>query len=212
MSTSAERKSPGQALHKVLARHRPGLAPCSDSALIPSEVVAVYPHRWAVPRDVWYRIFSEASHEISILAYSSLFLAEDSGLLDVITARAKSGVAVRIALCDPDCLRVAERGDQEGIDDAMTAKIRNALTLYGPLCSASLAEIRLHQSVLYNSIYHTDHGMLANQHVYGAPATNSPVLHLHRGLGSELFRNYAASFGRIWSEAHVLPSSRPSGS
>jgi hypothetical protein len=190
----------------------PGPAPDADSSSIPSEVVAVYAHRWAVPREVWYRLFSEARHEISILAYSSLFLAEDSGLLDILTARAEAGVTVRIALGDPDCPRVAERGTQEGIEEAMAAKIRNALALYRRLRDSGLAEIRLHRTVLYNSIYRADDDLLVNQHAYGIPATNSPVLHLQCGLGSEVFRNYAASFGRVWSGARVLSRSRPSGS
>jgi len=176
----------------------PDLTPSIDSASIPSEIVAVYPHRWAVPREVWYRLFSEARREISILAYSGLFLAEDSGLLDAITARAKIGISVRIALGDPDCPRVAERGRQEGIDDAMAAKIRNALALYGPLRHAGIAEIRLHRTVLYNSIYHADDDVLVNQHTYGIPAAYSPVLHVRRGTESDMFAGYLASFEEIW--------------
>lgn len=179
----------------------PGLTPEAGSTSIPSEVVAVYPHRWAVPREVWHRLFGETQHEISILAYSSLFLAEDSGLLGAITARAKTGVSIRIALGDPDCLRVAERGRQEGIDDAMAAKIRNALALYGPLLHAGTADIRLHRTVLYNSIYQADDGMLVNQHAYGTPAAYSPVLYVRRSTETEMFAGYLASFERIWQIA-----------
>jgi len=183
----------------------PGLAPDSEAASVPSEIVAVYSHRWAVPREVWYRLFRDARHEISILAYSSLFLAEDSGLLDVIATRAKSGVAVRVALGDPDCPRVAERGRQEYIDDAMAAKIRNALALYRRLCGASLVEIRLHRTVLYNSIYRIDRDMLVNQHAYGVPAAHAPVLHLYRSSESEIFESYLASLERVWEAAASLP-------
>ena len=35
----------------------------------------------------------------------------------------------------------------------MAAKIRNALTLYRPLCAVENIDIRLHRTVLYNSIY-----------------------------------------------------------
>jgi len=179
----------------------PGVTPEAGSASIPSEVVAVYLHRWAVPREVWHQLFSEARHEISILAYSSLFLAEDSGLLDVITARAKRSVAVRIVLGDPDCLRVAERGAQEHIDDALAAKIRNALALYRPLGQAGLAEIRLHRTVLYNSIYRADDDMLVNQHAYGVPAAHAPVLHLRAHAGSDISQAYLGSFERVWRVA-----------
>ena len=36
-----------------------------------SEIVAVYPHRWAVPRDSWGHLFERAEHEIGILVYSA---------------------------------------------------------------------------------------------------------------------------------------------
>jgi hypothetical protein len=176
----------------------PDLAPISATASHPAEIVAVYPHRWVVPRDAWLQLFDDARHQISILAYSSLFLAEDSGLLGTLTARAKAGVEVRIALGDPDSPRVAERGTQEGIDDAMAAKIRNALTLYRPLRDSGHAEIRLHRTVLYNSIYRADDDMLVNQHAYGIPAAHAPVFHLHRSPETDMFGSYLASFQRIW--------------
>ena len=141
----------------------------------------MYPHRWAVPREAGYRLFNErASPRSSILAYSSLFLAEDSGLLDVIAARAKAASKSASRSATRTAARVAERGMQEGIDDAMAAKIRNALALYQPLRDAGNAEIRLHRTVLYNSIYRADDDMLVNQHAYGIPGAHAPVFHLHR--------------------------------
>lgn len=50
--------------------------------------------------------------------------------------------------------------------------VDTALTLYRPL---SNAEIKLHQVVLYNSIYRADDQLLVNQHAYGIPAAHSPV-------------------------------------
>jgi hypothetical protein len=83
----------------------------------PEELAAVYPHRWAIPRDVWTRFFESAEHEIGVLAYSALFLAEDAGLLGIIAGKASRGVRVRIALGDPDCAAVAQRGQEEGIGE-----------------------------------------------------------------------------------------------
>ena len=102
----------------------------------PEEMGAIYPHRWAMPREIWARFFESAEHEIGILAYSALFLAEDAGIIAILAEKGRSGVAVRIALGDPDSSHVARRGDEEGIGDAMPAKIRNALTLFGPLAEA----------------------------------------------------------------------------
>src|SRR2546428_11924044 len=44
-----------------------------------SEVVAAYPHRSEVPRDVWGHLFSQAGQEIGARSYSGLFLSEDAG-------------------------------------------------------------------------------------------------------------------------------------
>lgn len=82
---------------------------------------------------------------------------------------------MRIALGDPHGPHTAERGEEEGIGDAMPAKISNALTLYRPLRAVDNIEIRLHRSVLYNSIYRGDDQLLVNQHTYGIPAAQAPV-------------------------------------
>ena len=44
-----------------------------------SEIIAVYPHRWAVPRDTWGHLFEQAEQEIGILVYAGMFMAEDVG-------------------------------------------------------------------------------------------------------------------------------------
>ena len=116
------------------------------------------------------RLFGSAEHEIAILAYSALFLAEDTGILRILAEKGRAGVIVRIALGDPDGPNVAERGEEEGIGDAIAAKIRNALTLCRPLSTVENIEIRLHRTVLYNSIYRAGDQLLVNQHTYGIPA------------------------------------------
>jgi transcriptional regulator with XRE-family HTH domain len=168
----------------------------------PEELGTIYPHRWAVPRDVWVRLFSSAEREISILAYSALFLAEDAGILGTLAKRGRAGVSVQIALGDPEGANVAERGKEEGIGDAMAAKIRNALMLYRPLRGVENVEIRLHRTVLYNSIYRGDDRVLVNQHSYGVPAAQAPVFCLS-GIG-EMARLYFDSFERVWAGSAQL--------
>jgi hypothetical protein len=164
----------------------------------PEEIKAVYPHRWAVPRDVWRQLFGSAEREIDILAYSALFLAEDVGLVGVFGDKARAGVRVRIALGDPGSPHVAVRETEKGIGDVMAAKIRNALTLYRPLLDAGNVEIRLHRTTLYNSLYRADNDRLVNQHAYGISAANAPVVHLSNSETSDMFGSYLESFGRIW--------------
>jgi transcriptional regulator with XRE-family HTH domain len=170
----------------------------------PEELGAVYPHRWSVPREVWTRFFESANQEIGILAYSALFLAEDAGILGTLAAKARAGVTVRIALGDPDSAQVVQRGKDEGIGDAMPAKIRNALTLYRSALSTANVEIRLHQSVLYNSIYRADRQLFVNQHAYGIPAAHAPVFCFHESEGGDMAAAYLASFEKVWATAEQI--------
>jgi hypothetical protein len=177
------------------------------------EVIAVYPHRSTVPGDVWRRLFDRAEREIGILVYSGLALAEDATTLRAIRDRARSGVRVRLLLGDPDGEQVSRRGADERIGgDMMSARIRNALVLYGPLASESGVELRLHGTVLYNSIYRADNLMLVNVHAHGAPASHAPVLYLRDTGPDSMAATYAASFERVWAGARALagtPASRP---
>ena len=41
--------------------------------------------------------------------------------------------------------------------------------------------------------------MLINNHTYGSFATHSPVMHLRKVGGGQLFSFYADSFDRVWA-------------
>jgi hypothetical protein len=180
----------------------PDVAP--PQRVISDEVQAVYPHRWAVPRAVWRQLFESATREIGILAYSGLFLAEDTGITRLLAAQARAGIKVRILLGDPDAPEVAARGVDEAIGAAvMAARVRNALTLYRPLVGIEHAEIRLHSTVLYNSIYRADGELLVNTHAYGTPAAEAPVIHLRAAEPQAAAATYLASFERVWATAKM---------
>lgn len=168
------------------------------------EVLGTYPHRGAVPREVWRRLFASAEREIGVLVYAGLFLAEDVDLLRLFADKARAGVAVRVLLGDPDSPAVAERGAEEGIGDAIAAKIRNVIVLYRPLLAVDRVEVRLHRTVLYNSIYRADQELLVNSHLYGAAAAYAPVLHLRQHQPGDLVSTYLDSFERVWSGAVPL--------
>jgi hypothetical protein len=170
----------------------------------PEELGAIYPHRWAIPRDVWAHFFESAEHEIGVLAYSALFLAEDAGLLKIIEKKALNGVQVRFALGDPDSPCVVLRGQEEGIGDAMAAKVRNALTLYRPLTKSDKVEIRLHQTILYNSIFVADDQIIVNQHAYGIPAAHAPVFCFRGSEGGNMVTTYLGSFEKVWGDARPV--------
>jgi hypothetical protein len=171
---------------------------------VSSEVLATYSYRAVVPREVWLNVFEAARHEIAILVYSGLFIAEDIEIIRLLERKAAEGVAVRILLGDSDSAYVEERGREEGIDGAMAAKIRNAIVLYQSLLESEQVQLRLHPTVLYNSLYRADDDLLVNQHVFGVAAAHAPVMHLRRSGESEMFATYVASFDRVWNTAHPV--------
>ena len=175
----------------------PGASGTLTARIRPDELSTVYPHRAAVPREVWTRFFSSARREIGILAYSALFLAEDTGILHLLAEKGRAGVNIRIALGDPERSHAALRGGED-IGDAAPAKIRKALALYQ---SVGGVEIRVHRTVQYSSIYRADDQLIVNQHAYGIPTAHAPVFCLRDVGGGEMIALYRDSFERVWAEA-----------
>jgi hypothetical protein len=196
-------------LADLVARHENDLWPQLAGGLAPAinrEILATYTHRGAVPRELWRQLFASGESEIGILVYAGLFLAEDIDLVRIMRDKAENGVTIRILLGDPDSEQVALRGAEEGIAEAMAAKIRNVIVLYRLLLDLPTVEVRLHTTVLYNSLYRADDQMLVNPHVYGTAAAQAPVLHLQRHSDGDLFGTYADSFERVWTTAKPLPA------
>src|SRR5579875_1074857 len=159
-----------------------------------SEVVAIYPHRNDVPNDAWARLFATAEHDIGVLVYSGLFLAENQNAQRVLAEKARAGVRVRILLGASDSEQVAERSVNEGAEGIVESKIHNVLVLYRPLRQVKGVEFRFHSTVLYNSIYLADSQLLVNTHIYGLPAAHAPVWHLRKIPGGEIAACYLESF------------------
>jgi transcriptional regulator with XRE-family HTH domain len=170
----------------------------------PDELVTVYPHRSAIPREVWFQFFASAEREIGILAYSALFLAKDTGILHLLADKGRAGATVRIALADPEGRHAAEPSEEGCIDDATAAAVRSALALYRPLNEVENIEIRLHETVLYNSICRADDHLLVNQHAYGISAAHAPIFCLCGTPSGEMTALYLDSFERVWAYAAPL--------
>ena len=169
-----------------------------------SEIIGIYPNRSSVPREAWMRLFDSAEERIGVLVYAGLFLAEDATLLAILRQKARDGVQIRILLGDPNSKELRERSIEEGIDEALAGKVRNALVLLKKLREADSVEIRLHGATLYNSIYWADDELMVNTHIYGAAAAQAPVIHLRRMDGGTIVTTYLASFERVWDSALPL--------
>ncbi|MEV7008861.1 helix-turn-helix domain-containing protein [Streptosporangium sp. NPDC051022] len=182
------------------------MTPAQTAAVSETEIVAVYPHRWAVPKDAWGRLFAAARERIDILVYSGIFLAQDTGIVRVFADRADAGVRIRILLGDPDCAQLAQRGIDEGIGDDLAAQVRTALVFYRSLRRHENVEVRFHDTVLYNSIYRADDQLMVNAHVYGSFASNAPVMRLREVPGGTMVATYATCFEAVWDRAVPVES------
>ena len=85
----------------------------------------------------------------------------------------------------------------------MAAKVRNALTHFRLLARSDNIEIRLHETVLYNSIYWSDDEIFANQHAYGTSAAHTPVFRLHKSADGDMAATYLDSFEKVWNETKL---------
>ena len=178
------------------------------SAASTSEIISVYPHRWAVPRDVWTRHFADATESIDMLTMAGLFLAEDSGTVRLFREKAESGVRVRLLISDPDSPAVALREKEEDTGPGVVAsRVRNVLALLRPLRGVENIEFRLHDACLYTSMFRADDDMIVNMHVYGVAGSNAPVLYLRKVPGGDMVTLYRDSYETIWNGARPLESS-----
>jgi transcriptional regulator with XRE-family HTH domain len=171
-------------------------------ALTGAEMVATYPRRADVPGHLWTELLRQAERNVDLLAFAGLFLTEEHpDWTPLLAARAEAGVRVRLLLGDPGGGSLAARDGEYRIGGGVAGRVRAVLAYYRPL--AGLAEIRLHDTPLYNSIYRFDDEMLINTHVYGLLAAHTPVLHLRRVDGA-YYGTYLESFERVWGSARPL--------
>lgn len=167
-----------------------------------SDLAGAYPRRNLISQETWLSIFAGAQFEIDVLAYSAGFLMGDARFLDILVDKAKEGLRVAVALGDPDRLDLNRAGAEEDDDEeALVDSIADAIECLRPLALSGHVELRLHEVLLYNSIYRIDNQALVNQHLYGIASARAPIYHLLKSDEGEMFDFYLSSFDRIWSDA-----------
>jgi hypothetical protein len=170
----------------------------------PEGVVAIYPHRDAVPHDVWLRLFGSAQYEIGILDDTDSPLAVDQLMAAALADRAASGVKMRICLHDASAaVAFRDLGGPRGAS-ASAARAGEALAIYAPLHEKDEVEIRLHQGVVYSAIYYADDQLLVSQHAHGIPLGHAPVLHLRRAESDDMSASYLGAFELAWAAARSV--------
>lgn len=163
-----------------------------------AELVHMWPTRSSVPGDVWRALFTQARSDIDVLVYSGGFLVEAYDLVEIIRSKAAAGASFRILLGDSRCEAVRQRGKEEGLP-TLPERCRSTLEYLGEVANLPGVQIRIHRTVLYASLFRFDDSMMVNTHTYGAYAARSPVLHLRRVPGGQLFDYYDRAYERVWA-------------
>ena len=172
---------------------------------VESELVRVYPDRSSVPRDTWIHLIGRATRHIDVLVFAGTFLANvNPRIAEMLADRAAAGVTIRLCSGDPASQAVDIRDREEGLRGTLAHKIRAALTYYRPLLGVPGCTVRLHRVGVYASLFRFDDVLLANPHIWGAPGSANPVLHLRRIEGSTWFDAYRRSFDAVWETALPL--------
>ncbi|MEU8896211.1 DUF5919 domain-containing protein [Nocardia sp. NPDC048505] len=167
-----------------------------------AELVATYPNRAEVPREVWLSLLRDATEQVDVLIFSGTFFVQTNPqVVRMLAECAARGARVRLCFGNPCGQAVVTRGHEEGIGDTLAAKVRASLTYYRSLLATERCEIRLHDTTLYNSLFRYDENLLVNPHIWGQPASANPVLQLRRVDEAGWFDSYTESFDAIWADA-----------
>lgn len=205
--------SQGRIPHRIHRLHTAQFLDHDDVYLWPStrddnpaaseaELLRLYPNRGSVPPQTWQDLLQGAIESVDLLAFASSFIHDAlPDFADQLAAKARAGVRVRLLFGDPTSEAVRLRGIEEGIGPLLASRCELTWAYLKPILDTPGLEARQHGATLYNSIFRFDDHVLVNSHSLGAPASHSPVLHLHRIPGGRLFTHYLASLERTWAAA-----------
>lgn len=125
-------------------------------------------------------------------------------LLDAFTEtvreKARHGARFRLLLGDETSAAVRLRAEEEGTG-GLEGRIQLHRRYLRDVADLPGVEVRTHGTTLYNSLFRFDQDLLVNGHAYGAPARQSPVLHLRRVPGGRMWDHYMRSFEEVWKGA-----------
>lgn len=176
--------------------------PERQARIAAAEIIGVYPHRNAVPAELWDELLGAAADRIDVLVHAGQFLTERPDFIATLREKAAAGVTVRVNFGDPASRAVSLRSEEEQLGKGvLAARIKYGLAAYRPLLDTPGIEFRFHKTTLYNSIFRFDGQMIVNMHVYGVPGAHAPALHLRKLGAGDLFDTYAQSFIDVWTLA-----------
>lgn len=174
--------------------------PATQAASV-AELLELYPSRGSVPVDTWRQLIDGTREALDVLVYAGSFLFEQLEFVETIDKKARDGVKFRLLLGDETAPAVKQRAKEEGTSGGLERRIQLHRRYLRDVAGLRGVEVRSHRTVLYNSLFRFDQDLLVNGHAYGAPAGQSPVLHLRRVPGGRMWDHYMRSFDDVWATA-----------
>lgn len=195
---------------KILGEREDYLWPTDTASIVTkgqnniAEIINAFAHRADVPLDAWWDLFAKAKHEIDMFGYAMLFLPEQHpNFTELLLKKAEEGCIIRIALADPDCKRVMERDEEEGLEGTLPSRIRSTISHFRELKNKPNITLAYHSIPLYNSIFRVDDEMFTTQHMFGLHGSKAPLLHLRKLSADGVFSGFSKQFDNIWATAHI---------
>jgi hypothetical protein len=167
-----------------------------------SELVGIYTTRSELSPATISSLLDVAEEHVDVLAYAALWLWDSvPGFAERLAAKASNGTQVRVCLGNPESAAVALRGQEEGVRDGMAGRCRLAAAYAEPVQAADPEAVRITGATLYNSIFRFDDQVLVNAHVWGHPASESPLFHYHQHGDRGIAAHVMHSFDLVWGDA-----------
>ena len=163
-----------------------------------AELVQIWPTRHTVPGDVWRSLLGQATDRVDVLVYAGSFLFEAYDFIEVVRAKSSAGTNFRILLGDGRSEAVRVRSIEER-RPAIGARCESSVEYISEVADLPGVSVRTHGTTLYVSVFRFDDSMLINSHTFGSIPAQSPVMHLRRVPGGQLFDFYAQAFERVWA-------------
>jgi transcriptional regulator with XRE-family HTH domain len=171
-----------------------------------SELVGIYTTRRELPPATVAALLDAAERQIDVLAYAALWLWDTvPRFAEQLELKMARGVSVRLCLGDPDSEAVLLRGQEEGVDGSLAVRCRLAIGYAQSIRHVDPQAIRLSDATLYATILRFDDDVLLNTHLWGNPASDSPVFHFRQEQAHGIAASAISSFERVWQAAHPPP-------
>jgi transcriptional regulator with XRE-family HTH domain len=186
--------------------------PPSDTPPNRVELVSAFPIG-ADATPAWPDLLQEARERIWLLDFTLIDIFTTPGTVDLLAAKARDGVAVRLLISYATRARLASDYpiDEPYPDPEPQAAYDIALArgYIETLLAVSGVQARKFAAMRFNSLICADDQILATLHLWATPTEDAPTLHLRRGDQPGLFAQFEHHYQSIWDHASHPIESEP---